>query len=134
MQRCSYALNIIPEAMDMEQDKRMCCGAMECFGCIYTMDICCTIPTLQCIEQGEERYSFLHLPFYEASWPCMCTAHLCGYPGDEQLRRISKYMKFNTKIFECCPFYNYFYPTKPADHENEEDYRPSAPLMHGVQG
>ena len=56
----------------------------------------------------------------------MCTAHLCGYPKDEELRKISKYMKFRTEIFRFCPFYSYFYPVKPEvnpiEYEEENMY------------
>lgn len=83
------ALEILPDALGMQAtERRMCCSALECFGCIYVWDILGTLPTMRRIEKPENRYNTLYLPFYEAAWPCMCLAFRCGRDREE-LREVS---------------------------------------------
>ena len=113
LKSAGHVLEIIPDRIGMvDSERRMCCGALECFGCIYTMDLCCTIPTMRRIEPPKERYNMLRLPFYEACWPCMCLAS-CIYPDSIPGLRIISDMfvcpwgslwceKNCNGIFKCC--------------------------------
>ena len=88
------ALEYLPDQLGMKDSrKRMCCGAMECFGCAYAMDVCCTIQVMTRIEKGTDKYSMQYLPFYEACWPCMGIAHFGKCAHGDRLRSISKYFK-----------------------------------------
>ena len=69
-------LETIPEHLGIDDPQsRTCCGALSCFGCVYLIDIYCTIPTMRKIEAGDDAYDMRLLPFYEACWPCMLCAH-----------------------------------------------------------
>ena len=90
LKSAGHVLEIIPDRIGMvDSERRMCCGALECFGCIYTMDLCCTIPTMRRIEPPKERYNMLRLPFYEACWLCMGVACCLSLKPKSELRKIS---------------------------------------------
>ena len=97
-------LNYPPDQLHIyrDSDDRACCAACECFSCVYLMDILCTVPTMRAIEEGENRYSLLNLPFYEACWPCMRVALACGV-SKETLREKSAAFKLGAAcdIFGC---------------------------------
>ena len=86
------ALNHLPEhVLEMhDANARMCCGALECIGLFYTMDVGCTIPVMQLIERGHNRASLGLFACYEWSWPCM----LCALPcvGAPRLRALRRYL------------------------------------------
>ena len=86
-------LDTVPDALSMrDPQSRTCCGALTCFGCVYCMDVFCTLPTILKIEtfDGDETraYDMRRLPFYEACWPCMRCA-LCGGSEADDLREFS---------------------------------------------
>ena len=86
-------LETLPVAIGVDDPQsRTCCGALSCFGCVYCMDIYCTLPTMRQIETGEEAYDMRLLPFYEACWPCMSLARRSGRE-DSELRSISHWAK-----------------------------------------
>ena len=87
-------LDTVPDALSMrDPQSRTCCGALTCFGCVYCMDVFCTLPTMLKIEtvDGDETraYDMRRLPFYEACWPCMRCALCCELQNDYELRDIS---------------------------------------------
>jgi hypothetical protein len=84
-------LDTVPDALSMKDPhSRTCCGALTCFGCVYCMDVFCTLPTMREIEEDETRaYDMRRLPFYEACWPCMRCASFCHLQNEYELRDIS---------------------------------------------
>lgn len=84
-------LETVPDALSMkDQQNRTCCGALSCFGCVYCMDVFCTLPTMVAVEENDTRaHDMRLLPFYEACWPCMRCALCCGLQNEDELRVIS---------------------------------------------
>jgi hypothetical protein len=91
LQMGGAALSAAPNALGMEnQNSRMCCGAVACFGCVYVMDVCCAMPVMRRVEADEhEQVSLLRLPFYEVAWPCVGLMLCLGTPPKETLQRAS---------------------------------------------
>ena len=87
-------LETVPDALSMKDPhSRTCCGALTCFGCVYCMDVFCTLPTMLAVETIDDddrrAYDMRRLPFYEACWPCMTCALCCGLKNEDELRAIS---------------------------------------------
>jgi hypothetical protein len=97
------ALNHLPEhVLEMhDANARMCCGALECIGLFYTMDLGCTIPVMQLIERGHNRASLGLFACYEWAWPCMLCALPCvGAPRLRALRRSMGCLGFDDGAWE----------------------------------
>ena len=83
-------LETVPDALSMKDPQsRTCCGALSCFGCVYCMDLFCTLPTMRLIEEGDYAYDMRRLPFYEACWPCMRCLLCSGLQDADELRTVS---------------------------------------------
>ncbi len=73
------ALTYLPrEVLHWEdEDARACCGAAQCLGLCYMVDVLGTVQTMQHFEVGRNRRSLPLFAFYEACWPCMWLSSCC---------------------------------------------------------
>jgi hypothetical protein len=71
----------------------------ECLACCYGVDVCCAIPFMQSVEEGENRYNLTLFAFYELCWPCLCVARAVGLADNARLRELPRH----TGLFHIFP-------------------------------
>lgn len=73
-----------------DEDTRATIAGAECLACCYTVDLCCTVPFMWEVEEGDNRRNLSLFIFYELCWPCMRVARAVGLMNDAEIRAVPR--------------------------------------------
>ena len=86
----------LPNQLGIEdEDTRATVAGAECLACCYSIDLCCTVPFMHSVEEGDNKYNLSLFIFYELCWPCMGAARAVGLMTDENIRAVPRRLGFH---------------------------------------
>ena len=83
----------LPNQLGIEdEDTRAIVAGAECLACCYSIDLCCTVPFMRSVEEGENKHNLSLFIFYELCWPCLMAARAVGLLDDAGVRAVPRSM------------------------------------------